>query len=233
MLKVASQKFFRLYADSADYVAQRENPRHQQNPRTIHSDAKIQLMIKITEESFNQLPTYSQLSIAFQVNTILAPALADSGLGGIRLQEHPVATPYVKDYDAIDGGHIVYLGETFDLTNWGMLLAWENGRLLGGVILAYNTAGVNMLEGRNELVVLWDIRVSLEARRKGVGKKLLAASERWARQRQCRQMKIETQNINVAACRFYASQGYELGAINRFAYPDLPHEVQLFWYKEL
>ena len=39
--------------------------------------------------------------------------------------------------------------------------------------------------------------------------------------------------MNVAACRFYASLGCELGAINRFAYPSLPDEVQLLWYREL
>jgi hypothetical protein len=43
----------------------------------------------------------------------------------------------------------------------------------------------------------------------------------------------ETQNINVAACRFYAKQGCTLSAINRFAYRDCPEEVQLIWRKEL
>ena len=35
------------------------------------------------------------------------------------------------------------------------------------------------------------------------------------------------------ACRFYAKQGCELAAIHRFAYPELPNEVQLLWYKDL
>jgi len=43
---------------------------------------------------------------------------------------------------------------------------------------------------------------------------------------------VETQNINVPACRFYARQAFVLGAVNRGAYPDLPHDVQLLWYKE-
>jgi hypothetical protein len=46
-------------------------------------------------------------------------------------------------------------------------------------------------------------------------------------------MKIETQNINVPACRFYAKHGFILGAVNRFAYPELPDEVELIWCKEL
>jgi hypothetical protein len=46
-------------------------------------------------------------------------------------------------------------------------------------------------------------------------------------------MRIETQNINVPACRFYARRGYLLGAVHRYAYPQLPDETQLLWYKEL
>jgi GNAT superfamily N-acetyltransferase len=90
-----------------------------------------------------------------------------------------------------------------------------------------------MLEGRRDLAVLWDLRVAPEARGQGVGAALFQAAEAWAAARGCRQMKVETQNVNVPACRFYASQGCVLGAIHRFAYPELPHEVQLLWYRDL
>jgi hypothetical protein len=46
-------------------------------------------------------------------------------------------------------------------------------------------------------------------------------------------LKIETQNVNAAACRFYRKMGCTLGAIDRFAYDELPGEVQLLWQKEL
>ena len=38
---------------------------------------------------------------------------------------------------------------------------------------------------------------------------------------------------NVAACRFYVRQGCTLGAVNRLAYPNLPNEIQMLWYKDL
>jgi GNAT superfamily N-acetyltransferase len=60
---------------------------------------------------------------------------------------------------------------------------------------------------RSDLAVLWDIRVQPERRGRGVGKALFYASVDWACRRGCRQLKVETQNVNVAACRFYASQG--------------------------
>jgi ribosomal protein S18 acetylase RimI-like enzyme len=88
-----------------------------------------------------------------------------------------------------------------------------------------------MLEGRDDLVVLWDIRVSPKARRLAVGSALFRSIEAWARARNCRELKVETQNTNVAACRFYAHQGCHLKRANYNAYPDLPDEVQLIWSK--
>ena len=59
------------------------------------------------------------------------------------------------------------------------------------------------------------------------------AAERWAWARDCRRIEVETQNINVPACRFYARHGCELGAINRLAYKNLPDEVELLWFKNV
>ena len=78
---------------------------------------------------------------------------------------------------------------------------------------------------------LWDLRVAAEFRHRGVASALLAAAEEWAHAQEIRSIMVETQDINVPACRFYARQGFVLGAVNRGAYPDLPHEVQLLWYK--
>jgi hypothetical protein len=46
-------------------------------------------------------------------------------------------------------------------------------------------------------------------------------------------LKIETQNSNVAACRFYAREGCQLRGIHPGAYADFPDEIQLLWYIEL
>jgi ribosomal protein S18 acetylase RimI-like enzyme len=90
-----------------------------------------------------------------------------------------------------------------------------------------------MLGGRDDIAVLWDIRVSPEARGAGLGSALFQATAGWAVARGCEWLRVETQNVNVAACRFYQKMGCTLGAIDRFAYPDLPDEVQLLWWKAL
>ena len=62
---------------------------------------------------------------------------------------------------------------------------------------------------------------------------LFKAAVEWAASRGCQQLKVETQNINYAGCRFYAKQGWVLGGINSFAYAECPDEVQLLWYKDI
>jgi hypothetical protein len=49
----------------------------------------------------------------------------------------------------------------------------------------------------------------------------------WAGACVCRRLMIETQNVNVPACRFYQKMGCTLGAIDRFAYHGQPAEAQL------
>ncbi len=179
------------------------------------------------------LREYASVPIAFEVRSVLDVSEQDEGPAGFLLTERRLDAPYVKDYDAIPGEHPAGWAERFDVSRWGVIAAWVAGRRVGGAVVAFRTPELDMLEGRDDLAVLWDIRVAPEARGQGVGSALFRTAEAWARARGCRQLKVETQNVNVAACRFYARQGCELRAICRHAYPGLPDEVQLLWYKEL
>jgi RimJ/RimL family protein N-acetyltransferase len=65
---------------------------------------------------------------------------------------------------------------------------------------------------------------------------LLNRCVEWARDRRYNSLSIETQNVNVPACRFYAKSGCELAEIRRFAYfhrPDLADEAMLIWQLKL
>lgn len=189
--------------------------------------------IKITEESIAAAPELARIPISFEVESVLEVSAPDGGLGGLILSERSLDTPYVKDYDAIEGESPVLWAGRLDVSNWGLIGAHSNGARVGGAVIAFDTGGVDMLEGRRDLAVLWDIRVSPELRGRGVGSALFCAAEAWAAARGCRQLRVETQNVNVPACRFYARQRCVLGAINRLAYRELPGEVQLLWYKIL
>ena len=179
------------------------------------------------------LPELAGVSIAFEVRQKLEVSEIDGGLGGLTLTETPVDPPYWKDYDAIEGEGPTRWARRFDLANWGLILARSEGHCVGGATIAWRTPGVHMLEERPDLAVLWDLRVAPDRRGEGIGTALFRAAAEWALARGAPLLKVETQTINVGASRFYARQGCRLGAIHRFAYPGLPDEVQLLWYRPL
>lgn len=174
------------------------------------------------------------MPIAFEARTIYEIIAVEGGLGGLLFRERPLAVPYTRDYDVIEPPDI--WARQFDLGDWGIFLAIAGQRPLGGACVAFKTEGVNMLKGRDDLAVLWDIRIHPAARGQGAGARLFRHAAAWARARGCAQLKIETQNTNVPACEFYARQGCTLGSIHRYGYAaetDLAHEVMLLWYLDL
>lgn len=191
------------------------------------------MRVRIREESPAVLAEYASVPIAFEVRERLAVVAPDAGLRGLHLVAEPVHTPYVKDYDAAPGNGPAAWATRFDLARWGILSAWAGAERVGGAAVAWNSPGVEMLEGRADLAVLWDLRVAPAWRGHGVGSALFRAVEAWGLARGAAWLKVETQNVNVLACRFYARQGCVLGAVHRFAYPALPDEVQLLWYKRV
>jgi GNAT superfamily N-acetyltransferase len=196
------------------------------------------MLVQTFSIDINLLSEYATIPIAFEVRSIYRLEAIENGLGGLRLVEQPISSPYIKDYDAYEDGPPTAWPRRFDMRNWGIILARQDPIYapLGGAVIAWNTNGVNMLEGRDDLAVLWDIRVQPGARGQGIGTGLFASAKDWACQHGCTQLKIETQNVNVPACRFYASQGCELGVIHRHAYAGQPHvadETMLIWYLRL
>jgi GNAT superfamily N-acetyltransferase len=190
------------------------------------------MITTIEEISPDGLAEYSSIPSRFTVKSILEVELLDGGLGGMLLHERPVR-PYIKDYDA-HGESPADWPKRFDVTNWGFFLARMAGRPVGAAAVAFQTTGVFMLEARQDLSVLWDIRVRPEAR--GAGIPLLHHAAGWSRLHGCTQMKIETQNVNVPACRFYQRMGARLGEIHCHGYAAVPavaHEVMLNWYLDL
>jgi ribosomal protein S18 acetylase RimI-like enzyme len=186
--------------------------------------------VSVASESRVALREYAGIPIAFQVRSVLD---VDRGADGFTLTERLLAPTIVKNYDIVPGEGPDSWESSFDLDRWGFMVARAGDEAVGAAAMVYDTPGLALLEGRRDLAAIWDIRVAPAWRRRGVGTDLFAATERWARARDCTALKVETQNINVAACRFYEKLGCELRAANRDAYPRLKSEVQLLWYKEL
>ena len=78
--------------------------------------------------------------------------------------------------------------------------ARENGKVVGGAV-------ARIIRGRMFVDLLW---VEETWRNRGVGSKVLEAMERLARQRDCRDISLET--LSVDAARLYVASGYRLVA---------------------
>lgn len=192
--------------------------------------------IEIRQIDIEQLDQYRRIPMRIPVQSILLVEEIDGGLGGLKLAETPVEPPYVKDLDPCPDAEEAVWTKRFDVSNWLFLMALDGSLPVGGATVAFRTPGVNMLAGRDDLAVLWDIRVHPDCLRQGLGSRLLNRAADWARAQGCTQLKIESQNNNVPACRFYAAQGCRLGSVDRFAYARDPHrarEAQLIWYLAL
>ena len=191
------------------------------------------MTIEIKEQDLTNVSNYARIPIAFKVSSVLDVTESRESPGKFILNERPISDPFVKDYDAIEGERPVDWARRFDVASWRMFTAHIDDRQIGGAVVAVRTRDLKMLAGRDDLAVIWDIRVSPETRGLGVGTALFRAAENWALGQGCGYLRVETQNINVAACKFYAAQGCVLIVVNRNAYPELPDETQLLWEKVL
>ncbi len=191
-------------------------------------------MIHYREIDPSLFPLYDQVPMKTLVTSYYRIEKLNQGLDGILLTETPVE-PYLKDF-RVGAYSSVFRWQKWDLTNWGFFLAEDDDKPVGAVAVAAKTPGIHMLAGREDLAALWDIRVADGYKGQGIGHRLFNLAAMWARDRGLKQMKIECQNTNVPAVKFYHQQGATLGMIDEYAYysePDYRHETQLIWYLDL
>lgn len=198
--------------------------------------------VELHEASIDDVSGLARIPIAFLVESVYdvhtadvssVDAAAGEAPARFTLSERVIAVPYIKDYDQMEGEGPLHWATRHDVRSWGYLQVRSSARLLGGAVVAFRTPALALLEGRSDLAALWDIRVTPDMRRRGLGAILFRAAEDWARNHRCAELRIETQNVNVPACRFYQRQGCVLTATGVGAYPSLPDEVQLIWSKVL
>ena len=183
--------------------------------------------MRLVEELVDELAAYEAVRIAFEVRSRVNLDLLRSS-NGATITEIPVI-PRWKDYDECAEDRPTALPARFDMSNWLIVSAFESDRRLGGMIVAWNTPGCDMLEGRSDIVVLFDVRVHPAARGQGVGRLLFEYVVAWARTHACVELRVETQDVNVGACRFYRAMGCELHSVQEGAYGPELDEAMIIW----
>lgn len=179
---------------------------------------------------------YPRIPITFRVESRLRVDVVDGGFGGFRLTEEAVEEPYVKDYDEFEEGNPLDEGKRFDPSRVHAFAAFDGEEPVGAAAVVVRSLGACALTCRSDVAVLWDIRVHPDHRGRGIGSMLFDRAVDCAREQGCGIFAAETQNNNVAACRFYAGKGCTLGLISPCAYGDDPHfahETMLVWCLDL
>jgi ribosomal protein S18 acetylase RimI-like enzyme len=189
------------------------------------------MTVRIRREDDRSIEAYASVPIAFEVSEIvdvstLRPESA-------RFTWSPISPPWIKDYDALVPHGPLGWPSSHATDKWVFLAAYsDTTERLGGAVVVIDQDGIVALGGRPNYAILWDVRVAPALRRHRIGGALLSEVEVVARQAGCRGLEVETQDINVAACRLYAAHDFAITAVNPGAYHEAPTETQLIWTKK-
>ena len=127
---------------------------------------------------------------------------------------------YRKRYGVDEVDYTTYIGHADKI----VFLAYVDEQIAGQIILRKNW---------NRYAYIEDIAVDVRCRQLGIGRKLIAAAIEWAKARELPGIMLETQNNNLAACRFYESCGFHLGGFDHDLYRGIDpatNEIALYWY---
>jgi streptothricin acetyltransferase len=128
--------------------------------------------------------------------------------------------PHKKSYPPEQKDYRAYLNDPAKV----IFFAFVDGELAGQI---------RVLKYWNAYACIDDIAVEPRFRKCRVGRTLIQRAVEWVRVKGFPGLMLETQNINVSACRFYESCGFELGGFDRNLYKGLnpsTDEIALYWY---
>ncbi|MDY8046617.1 GNAT family N-acetyltransferase [Paenibacillus polymyxa] len=132
--------------------------------------------------------------------------------------EESFPEPYFKQYedDDVDISYIDEQGKS-------IFLYYDENDCVGQIKLCTNWNGYALIE---------DIAVAKDWRHKGIGAALLSKATEWAKQNNLVGLMLETQDVNVLACRFYAKNNFVIGGVDTMLYSNFStaHEKAIFWY---
>ena len=190
-------------------------------------------MISIREMDKTCFPKYDEVSQNVDISSEYIVRRIDSGLGGFVFEEVKVE-PHIKDLSKYEKA--MEFEQMFDISNWRFYMAFDDETPIGAMTIAGPTEKMDMIGGRTDACVLWDIRISDKYKHMGIGQRLFNLGLENAKNDGYKLMIIECQNNNVPACRFYKKQGALLSKIDMHAYdsePGCENEVQFIWYLDL
>jgi ribosomal protein S18 acetylase RimI-like enzyme len=116
---------------------------------------------------------------------------------------------YTKIWE-INSADIDYLNKIIEQNH--SFGAFHKGKIVGWIICDFRVW--------NNSLFIENILISEEFRGQNIGRLLIKAVNREARELQCRMVELETQNTNYPAIQFYKKAGFAITGINTKLYKD-------------
>ena len=187
-------------------------------------------MITLRALTADDIPNLVQIRTTFTASTVLSIERSGEGIEmGWRLVEQPLPLPFTRgagyDFDAALQDEIRERLAVAEQGEAYQRVADFEGRLIGLVEVE--------IQEWNNSAQLSNLMIDADYRGQGLGRRLWHRAVDFARQSDVRAILIETQNTNVAACRFYARMGCQLSGLHEAYYAGAPgqvsDEIALFW----
>src|SRR5690554_836230 len=121
--------------------------------------------------------------------------------------EEIFSEPYFKEYED-DDIDISYIEEEDKV----VFFYYAENNCIGRIKICSNWNGYAIIK---------DIAVAKEYRKNGVGTALLNKAIEWAMDNNFGGLMLETQDINLSACRFYTKNHFVIGAVDTMLYSNL------------
>ncbi|MFU1798727.1 GNAT family N-acetyltransferase [Paenibacillus azoreducens] len=170
------------------------------------------MIVKMTHSNMND---FNKPNEGFIVIGRIIPKYVDDNW---TYTEEIFSEPYFKQYenDEIDISYVEEDGKA-------VFLYYDENHCVGQIRICSNWNGYALIE---------DIAVAKEWRQKGIGSALMEKAVDWAKQNKFIGLMLETQDVNVSACRFYAKNSFIIGAVDNMLYSNFPtaNEKAIFWY---
>jgi Acetyltransferases len=174
----------------------------------------------IKEINIDNIKDVYKPSQSFRVIGRLSLSLQD---GKWTSSEELYNEPYEKIYTDKDEESEENYAEYIENPDKTVFLYYGNQECVGRVRIRRNW---------NRYAFIEDIAVAESGRGKGIGSALIEKAIEWAKQKELYGLMLETQDVNLLACRFYRKTGFEIGAVDTMLYSnfDCKDEKAIFWY---
>ncbi|WP_088292098.1 streptothricin N-acetyltransferase SatA [Bacillus mycoides] len=174
----------------------------------------------------NDLDNFTEIDNSFTVNARLVLSISkENNRIEYTVEEIP---SYEKSYleDQYEDEELAY-NEYMNNPDQVIYIALLHNQTVGVMVLKKNW---------NRYAYIEDIKVEKECRGLGIGRKLIEQAKQWAKDGEMPGIMIETQNNNVAACKFYEKCGFVIGGFDFLVYKGINEkndEVAIYWYLNL